>query len=403
MEAGRATRIALIARTAADTRDVMVEGKSGILNVFPPDKRPVYEPSKRRVTFHNGAVATLFSADEPNLLRGPEHDLAWCDELASWRYTDAWSNMRFGLRIGKRPRVVVTTTPKPQRLLAELLKNPRAVVTRGSTWENAANLADDFIADLEPYKGTTLGRQELDGELLDLGQHAIIKPIWWKPWTEKRPNCEVIVQCWDTAFEEHNKADFSACTTWGIFRKQGDQKEDWEEPYNLILLGAWRGRPGFPDLREFAKDMYKKWEPHFVLIERKASGTSLIQEFQRAKIPVRSFRPGTESKRSRAWSISHLFERGRIWAPQVNGKYFNWAQEVVDECSVFHLMEPTTQRKRQTEEEAQHDDYVDTVVMAARFLRDSGWLHHPDEDEDEREAVNAALYRRAMPRAPAYG
>ena len=168
VDRGEARRIALVARTAADTRDVMVEGESGLLSIFPPSQRPVYEPSKRRVTFHTGAIATLYSADEPNLLRGPQHDLAWCDELASWRDPSAWDQLLFGLRLGAHPRVCVTTTPRPTRLIRDLIERPDTVTTRGSTYDNAANLAPTFLAAVKAkYEGTRLGRQELFAEILE--------------------------------------------------------------------------------------------------------------------------------------------------------------------------------------------------------------------------------------------
>lgn len=161
-------RLALVAPTAADARDVMVEGESGILAISPPWFRPVYEPSKRRLTWPNGAIATTYSADEPDRLRGPQHDGAWADELAAWKYPDAWDMLMFGLRLGTDPRVVATTTPKPVRLIRELLASETTAVSRGSTYENAANLAPAFLQQIvTKYKGTRLGRQELDGEVLD--------------------------------------------------------------------------------------------------------------------------------------------------------------------------------------------------------------------------------------------
>jgi phage terminase large subunit-like protein len=114
-------RVALVAPTAADARDVMVEGESGILAISPEWDRPHYEPSKRRLTWPKGAIATTYSADEPERLRGPQHDAAWCDEIASWRYPEAWDMLMFGLRLGDDPRVVVTTTPKPIRIIRELI------------------------------------------------------------------------------------------------------------------------------------------------------------------------------------------------------------------------------------------------------------------------------------------
>src|SRR5258707_1793660 len=163
-----ARRVALVAPTALDARNVMVEGESGLLSIGPAGERPDYEPSLHRLTWHNGAVATLFSADEPDRLRGPQHDFAWCDELAAWRYPAAWDMLMFGLRVGADPRVVVTTTPRPIKLLRELLADPKVVTTRGRTIENQENLAPAFLEQIvSRYQGTRLSRQELDAEMLD--------------------------------------------------------------------------------------------------------------------------------------------------------------------------------------------------------------------------------------------
>src|SRR3954462_14172398 len=120
---GRAGRIALVAATAADARDVLVEGQSGNLAVSPPWFRPVYEPSKRRLTWPCGAIATTFSAEEPERLRGPQHDCGWADELAAWRYAEAWDMFLFTLRLGINPRAVITTTPKPIKLVRDLMND----------------------------------------------------------------------------------------------------------------------------------------------------------------------------------------------------------------------------------------------------------------------------------------
>lgn len=166
---GNAWRIALVAETSADARDVMVEGESGILSVHPKDFRPLYEPSKRRLTWPNGAVATLYNATEPDQLRGPQHDLAWCDEIAKWQYArETWDQAQFGLRLGDHPRSCVTTTPRPIPLIREMVNDPRVHVTRGRTTDNASNLATTFMDQMRAkYEGTRLGRQELDGEILD--------------------------------------------------------------------------------------------------------------------------------------------------------------------------------------------------------------------------------------------
>ena len=160
-------RVALVARTAADVRDVIVEGESGILAVHAPSERPTWEPSRRRLTWPNGSMATTYSADVPDQLRGPQHHYAWADELASWERPDTWDQMVFGLRLGAAPQVVVTTTPRPTPIIRALLTAPGTVVTRGRTLDNRANLAPGVVADLQRrYGGTRLGRQELDGEVL---------------------------------------------------------------------------------------------------------------------------------------------------------------------------------------------------------------------------------------------
>ncbi len=162
-------RIALIGETHADARSIMVEGVSGLLAVHPPDERPVYEPSKRQVMWDTGAIAQLFSAEDPESLRGPQFSAAWCDELCKWRRPDeTWDMLQFGLRLGTSPRQVVTTTPRPIKLIKTLLADARCAVTKVPTSANAANLAPSFLeAIVGRYRGTRLGRQELDAEILE--------------------------------------------------------------------------------------------------------------------------------------------------------------------------------------------------------------------------------------------
>jgi len=176
--------IALVGETKADVRDTMVEvGESSILSVSPPWFRPVYEPSKRRLTWPNGVLGIIYSGDEPDQLRGPQHQKAWVDELAKFKYPqEAWDNLMFGLRTGDRPQAVVTTTPRPIKAIKELVQdertgtNPagRVAVTRGHTLENRDNLAPDFLQYImRKYQGTRLGRQELAGEILDDNPNAL--------------------------------------------------------------------------------------------------------------------------------------------------------------------------------------------------------------------------------------
>ena len=167
-DAGRSRRIALVGETLEQVRNVMVFGDSGILACSPPDRRPVWEESRRRLVWPNGAEAQAFSAHDPERLRGPQFDAAWCDELGKWRNAEAtWDMLQFALRLGERPRQVVTTTPRKLDVLKVILDNATTVTTRAKTEENAAFLAASFLEAVRArYDGTRLGRQELDGELL---------------------------------------------------------------------------------------------------------------------------------------------------------------------------------------------------------------------------------------------
>lgn len=172
---GKWRHVAIIAETAADARDVMVgKGKSGtdasgLLQVHPSDYRPVYVASQRQLRWPNGAIGSIYNATEPDQLRGPQFDGGWLDELAKWRYADeTWDMLQMGLRTGAHPQVVITTTPRPIKLIKSLIRDPATAITRGSTWDNALNLAPTFIHRIEQkYAGTRLGRQELEAEILE--------------------------------------------------------------------------------------------------------------------------------------------------------------------------------------------------------------------------------------------
>jgi phage terminase large subunit-like protein len=162
-------RIALIGETARAARDVMVEGESGLLRSSPRSQRPEWIPTRSRLQWPNGAVGEVFSADEPGSLRGPQFEAAWCDELAKWRYAEQTFDMlQFGLRLGERPRQLVTTTPRPLPLIKRLLADPHTRVTRATTRANKDHLSPAFLDTVVArYAGTRMGRQELDGELIE--------------------------------------------------------------------------------------------------------------------------------------------------------------------------------------------------------------------------------------------
>jgi phage terminase large subunit-like protein len=165
----RASRyVNLIGATADDARDIMIEGESGILAICPRDERPQYKRSERKLLWPNGAISLIFTADEPERLRGKQHEKLWCDELAAWRYPEAWDQAKFGLRLGSQPQACLTTTPKPTKLIKELAADPHTHITRGTTYDNRLNLAPGFYsAIIKAYENTRLGRQELDAEILD--------------------------------------------------------------------------------------------------------------------------------------------------------------------------------------------------------------------------------------------
>lgn len=177
------SHITLCGAIASEVRDVMVEGESGLMSVFPDKQRPNYEPSKRRITFHSGARAVLLSADEPDRIRGRQSDLIWCDELAAWRYPESFDQLMLGFRLGEDPRCVITTTPKPTPLIKQLVARAHpekgdgtVALTRESTYDNLHNLAPAFAAEIiARYEGTRLGRQELLAEILDDLEGALWK------------------------------------------------------------------------------------------------------------------------------------------------------------------------------------------------------------------------------------
>jgi len=302
--AGVARRVALVGPTAADVRDVMVEGESGLLTIAPPDDRPLFEPSKRRLSWDNGAVATLFSADEPERLRGPQHDFAWCDELVAWRYPAAWDMLMFGLRLGADPRVVVTTTPRPTRLIREMLADPKVVVTRGRTAENAENLAPAFLAQIvRRYEGTRLGRQELDGELLAdvpgaLWRHELIDAGR----VASLPELTRVVVAIDPAVSSGEEADETGIVVAG--------RDGGGHGYVLADLS---GRYAPPEWARAAVAAYAAHHADRVVAEIN-NGGEMVEATLRVidpNVPFGAVR-ASRGKVARAEPVAALYEQGRV-------------------------------------------------------------------------------------------
>lgn len=406
-------RIAIIAPTAADTRDVVTEGESGILTIAHPTKRPLYEPSKRRLTFPNGAIATLYSAEEPERLRGPQFDAAWLDEIAAWQYPqEVWDMLHFGLRLGKHPQVVISTTPKPIPLIKKLIDQSKkaphtTVLTTGSTYDNRANLARTFFTQVAQYEGTRLGRQELYAELIDPKETGIIKGTWFHlfPREKPLPKFEHILQSYDTAFTEKTMdrktkdPDPSASTTWGVFTIPDDLRIKFSIPlyikYGVLLLDVWTDYVGFPELRQRVQKEYNSsyYGPEgderradTVLIEDKGSGISLRQDLQQT-VPIVPYNPGRADKVERLHAVSHIPCQGMVFLPESTrnpGTYMLWAEPLIDQVCSFPLVE--------------HDDLTDTFSQALRYLKDVGYLI-VDPYEEEEEYVDTATKRSENPYA----
>ena len=308
LAAGAYSRIALIAETAADARDVMVEGDSGIMGVHPKAFRPLYEPSKRRLTWPNGASATLFNATEPDQLRGPQQDLAWCDELAKWRYAqETWDMMQFGLRLGKKPRSIITTTPRPLPVIKRLMADPRTHVTRGSTYDNKDNLAKSFLKTIEErFEGTRLGRQEISAEVLDDAPGA----LWSRTMLDEKrvkpddlPDMQRVVVAIDpaaSADDEGNAETGIICCGLGVDGR-GYVLDD--QSCRLSPLGWARRALATYDLNRGDR----------IVAEINQGGNMVEQTIRSARegVPFTGVR-ASRGKVTRAEPIAALYEQGRI-------------------------------------------------------------------------------------------
>lgn len=323
---GVSKRVGLIAPTAADARDVMVEGESGILACSPPDFRPLYEPSKRRLTWPNGAVATLFSAEEPDRLRGPQHDFIWADEPAAWKYPETWDMAMFGLRLGTNPQVVATTTPRPTRLIRDLVADPGTVVTRGTTYENARNLAPAFLtAIVKKYEGTRLGRQELNGEILDdnpgaLWSRNVIEALRVR---EHPPLLRIVVGV-DPAVTSDPKSDETGIVVAGV---------DAAGHYYVLADASLQGTP--LTWATAVKRVYDQYRADRVVAE-KNNGGELVEANLRTVDRTLSYRGvwASRGKQTRAEPISSLYEQGKVHHvgtfPLLEDQMCDWAPDSGD-------------------------------------------------------------------------
>jgi len=322
-------RIAAVASTNSDIERVMVKGESGFLSVcWKGDKTyagkkmgfPEWSPTKRTLTWENGAQVQFYSAEEPDRLRGPQFELAWCDETAAWnKDMDTWQMLQFCMRLGKHPRIMVTTTPKPTKLIRQILKDPKTVVTTGSTFDNSANLAGTYLTAVkEQYEGTRIGRQELYAEVLEEAQGAL--------WTtamlddasvklEDVPDLTRIVVALDPAVTSNAESDMTGIVVAGI-----------DVNGVAYVLGDYTDRLSPQGWAMKSIELYHQFQADRIVAEVNQGGdmvrTTIHGEDE--TVPYKAVR-ASRGKYARAEPISALYERGLVKhvANPVNGANLN--------------------------------------------------------------------------------
>jgi phage terminase large subunit-like protein len=334
-------RIALVARTAGDVRDTMIEGESGILAISPPWERPKWEPSKRRLTWPNGAQATTFSADTPNALRGPQHHKAWADELASWDDPDAWDQLMFGLRLGNNPQAIVTTTPRPTPIIRELVAQATESldvrITGGSTYENRANLARAFIDRIvRKYEGTRLGRQELYAEVLGETPGALWNRLLWDQarWRGAMPALRRIVVACDPAVsnDPESGSNETGIVVAGVAAIEWVRRgEKVREDHGFLLddLSGFHSADGWANVLVNACRHHKA----DLIVAEVNNGGDLVERNIRtvwSSAPYKAVH-ATRGKRIRAEPASALFEQNRVHVvggmPQLEDQSCTWSPD----------------------------------------------------------------------------
>ena len=400
----------VIAPTYQDVKFTCFEGESGLLSVIPESLIHNYNKTDMVIEMINisGGISSIrgFTAEKPERLRGPQHARGWLDELAAWQYDEAWDMMQMGLRLGKKPQVLWTTTPKPKDLIRKLVapKSGRVIIT-GSTYDNKPNLPASFFEQLEQYEGTRLGRQELYGELIDPEETGIVKRSDFRLWPSDRPlpRFDLVIMSLDTAFTEKTfdkrsgDPDPTACTVWGVF--------DHEKRANIILLDCWEEHLGMPDLiRRVRKEMKVPYgedadkalikplfgsakpstsgrKPDILLIEDKGSGISLRQMLDQEGIMSHPYNPGNADKLTRLHIVSPIFARKMVWLPEsekYKGRPKSWIEPMVQQVCAYNGPGST-----------KHDDYVDSTTQALRLCMDKGWLDARKVKEEFKEPERA--------------
>jgi predicted phage terminase large subunit-like protein len=412
----------VVAPTYSDVKFTCFEGESGLLSVVPPELVIEYNRSDLFIRMRNvtGGESKIrgFTAEKPERLRGPQATRMWADELAAWqRAEETWDMAMFGLRLGDKPQVLWTTTPKPREIIRKLTAaQDGRIIVRGSTYDNRDNLPDSFFKQLEQYEGTTIGRQELYGELIDPEESGIVRRSFFRLWPASRPlpPFEFIILSLDTAFTEatidkrSGDPDSSACVVLGSFTDKEGHK-------HLMLLDCWSEQLGLPDLirrvkRELnvsygddhdtalikpmfgsAKPITSGRKPDLCLIEDKGSGISLRQMLDREGITAYAYNPGRADKLARLHMVSHIFARRRVWLPESDkypGKPRTWVEPMLAKLCAYTGPGST-----------KHDDFVDSMTQAVRLCVDKGLVTVVRDAKPEAAAVLPPARRPQNPYA----
>jgi len=387
------TRWLVSAPTSGDLKGTCFEGDSGLIAVIPPVLVAKYNSSLHEIHLINGSFIKGIPASEPERFRGPQFHGGWLDELAAWEYLrESWDMIQFGIRLGTRTKLICSTTPKPKEVVMELIEREGddVVITRASTYSNMKNLAPSFQKQILQYEGTNLGRQEIHAEIIDPEEGGIVRREWFKLWPNGKqfPKFEFIIQSYDCGYKDGAANDPTGCITLGAFKPL-------DGGMCVMVIDCWQEKLQYPDLRPKIIDEYEsvygegkeKKRVDLLLVEDKAAGISLIQDLQRAHLPVIGYNPGRADKTQRLSIVANIIRAGRVWVPesgQRKGFVRDWAEGMVSQICSFP-------------EGTVHDEFVDCISQGLRYLRDAGWISidaPPRDDYDEDDIYDADEYNK---------
>lgn len=423
------SRSLVAAPTGADIRDTCFEGESGLMSVIPDKLIRDYNRSLSEIILVNGSLIKGIPASEPSRFRGGQWHRVWADELATWTYDEeAMDMIMFAMRLGKKPRLIATTTPKPRPLIRALVARDGkdVALTKATSMSNMSNLAPTFRDQIMQYAGTAIFRQEALAELIDPEESGIIQRQWFRLWPADKPlpAFEFIVLSLDTAFTEKTQdkkhdPDFTACTVWGGFQmeepgipKTLDDLPEIEDdkPHGrsarrgdaasvksyVMVLDVWQEQMGLPDLiKRVRKELNVAYgddqdsaliRPKFgsskprtsgrkvdlVLIENAGAGISLRQTLDEEGVATFPYNPGRADKLTRLHLCAPHVVRRQVWLPESEkrpGKPKTWVEPLLQQICSFA-----------GEGSIKHDDFVDSFSQALRFFADKGFLSNAPAD-----------------------